>query len=436
LLIVSTNLPIFLNRGSKVIVLLLSLFWLGNVDGVVQAQISTNGGITDAQILDVVNRVARHQLHPLKDGDYPAVSGSNALAVAATATAPEGIAWSYPWGVTLYGLLRSIEVTGDAAVGKFVVDHNLICARYYQWLDQVRQAAGDSDETKAFLHKAKIGGLLRLGNLDSCGSMGNEIIASVMRYPEQTIPAEKTVIKRIAKWVTQQQDRLPDGTFWRPKIMDGTLWPDDLYMGGVFLVRYGLYTSDQKYIDDAASQIIHQAALEEDSDGLWFHGYFQAEKKHAPFKWGRGNGWVTVTLVETLSALPENDPQRTALIDILRQQIDGLKKVQASDGLWRQVLDKPELWEETSCTAMFAYGIARAVNRGWIDASYMEMARHAFAGIAQNVTAEGVVKGTCQGTNIGKDLDYYINRPRPDDDLHGRGVTLLAGTEILLAGKK
>jgi len=33
-------------------------------------------------------------------------------------------------------------------------------------------------------------------------------------------------------------------------------------------------------------------------------------------------------------------------------------------------------------------------------------------------------------------LDYYITRTQPDDDLHGRGVVLLAGTELLLAGKK
>src|SRR6202012_4442427 len=108
--------------------------------------------------------------------------------------------------------------------------------------------------------------------------------------------------------------------------------------------------------------------------------------------------------VETLSAMPENDPLRPQLITILKNQIEGLKKVQAPDGMWRQVLDKPELWDETSCTAMFAYGIARAVNRGWIDASNMVIARKAFAGIAKIVTVDGVVKGTCEGTNIGKDL--------------------------------
>jgi len=54
--------------------------------------------------------------------------------------------------------------------------------------------------------------------------------------------------------------------------------------------------------------------------------------------------------------------------------------------MWRQVLDHPELWEETSCTAMFAYSIARAVNRGWIEPAHMAVARRAFGGIAQQVT--------------------------------------------------
>jgi len=275
-----------------------------------------------------------------------------------------------------------------------------------------------------------------LGSLDSCGAMGNELLECMLRHPDQVTAPEKQVLARIANWVVEKQDRLPDGTFWRPKSMNGTLWPDDLYMGGVFLVRYGLYTHEQKYIDDAANQIIHQAALEADADGLWFHGYFQNEKQHAPFKWGRGNGWVTVTMVETLSAMPENDPLRPQVLALLRQQVAGLKKVQAPDGMWRQVLDKPELWEETSATAMFAYGIARAVNRGWLDAADMAVARKAFAGIAKKVTADGGVNGTCIGTNIGRELSYYVKREQPDDDLHGRGVTLLAGTELLLAGKK
>src|SRR5580704_3262072 len=101
---------------------------------------SASAGITDAAILDVINRVAHHQLNPLKDGEYPSVKAPNALPSAQAATAPEGIAWSYPWGVTLYGLMRSTDVTGDKEVEKFVLDHNLICARYYNWLSGLRES--------------------------------------------------------------------------------------------------------------------------------------------------------------------------------------------------------------------------------------------------------------------------------------------------------
>jgi len=66
---------------------------------------------------------------------------------------------------------------------------------------------------------------------------------------------------------------------------------------------------------------------------------------------------------------------------------------------------------------MFAYGIARAVHRSWIDASNMAVARKAFAGIAKNVAADDTVRNTCMGTNISTDLNYYIERPHPDDSL-------------------
>jgi unsaturated rhamnogalacturonyl hydrolase len=389
--------------------------------------------ITDAQIRDIVNRVARHQVRPLAEGAYPEVKS---IEEAKAAKAPEGISWSYPWGVALYGVLRSTEVTSDQDAGKFVIEHDRICGRYYDWLAGVRKSITNQAEVSAFLRTTRIRGLMSLGNLDSCGAMGNQLLNAMLLHPDQVVPGEKNAAARIADWIVNKQDRLPDGTLWRSKSMNGTVWPDDLYMACPFLIRWAQYTGDSKHLDDAANQIIQQAALEQDSDGVWFHGYFVSEKKHAPFKWGRGNGWVTVATVEVLSALPENHPARAQLLDILRKQIDGLKPLQAPDGMWRQVLDKPELWEETSCTAMFAYGIARAVNRGWIDPANMTLARKAFAGLAKHVTPDGQVNGTCRGTNIGTDLEYYINRERPDNDAHGIGPVLLAGTEILSAKQK
>ncbi|HEY1663704.1 MAG TPA: glycoside hydrolase family 88 protein [Verrucomicrobiae bacterium] len=391
-----------------------------------QDRAKDSGGISNTEIRETVLRIAHHQIRPLSDGDYP-----TNLDDAKTAKAPEGIGWTYPWGVTLLGMERTAEVLGDPESDQFVVQHNLICGRYYHWLAGLEKQYGAAATN--FTYSTKLGELMSLGKLDYCGAMGTEMIESVMDHNNEISPDEQEVLARATDWVTHQQSRLPDGTLWRPEVDGGTVWPDDLYMGGTFQVHDGMYTHDQTLIDDTARQIIHQAALEQDSDGIWYHGYFMAQKQHAPFKWGRGNGWVMVTLVETLSAMPENDPLKPQLIAILQKQINGLEKVQAPDGMWRQVLDKPELWEETSCTAMFAYGIARAVNRGWIAPENMTVARRAFAGIAKNVGADGSVHGTCEGTSIGTTLDFYINRKRNADDLHGRGPVMLAGTEILSA---
>jgi len=120
----------------------------------------------------------------------------------------------------------------------------------------------------------------------------------------------------------------------------------------------------------------------------------------------------------------------------LRRHIDGIAVLQAPSGMWHQVLDHPELWEETSCTAMFSYSIARAVNRGWIDPSNMAVARRGFAGLCSNVTPKGIVNGTCEGTGIGTNLQFYVTRKRPDDDMHGRGPVMLAGAELLLSKNK
>lgn len=401
--------------------------------GVAARAESADGGITDAQIRDVLTRVAHHQIRPLAAGDMSPVKS---LAEAETALAPIGINWEYPWGVTLTGLQRAQDVVADPEVAALVAQHNAICGQYYVWLAGLRNiATNNSERLTKFYKTTHLRQMMTVDRLDYCGAMGGQLLEYFQRHPDAVTPEEKMLAAQPIDWVLHRQPRLPDGTFWRPTVMGGTIWPDDLYMGGVFLVRYGLYAHDLAPIHDAAQQLIHQAALEQDTDGLWFHGYLVGEHRHAPLKWGRANGWVILTLVETLDALPKDDPLRAPLLDILRKQFAGLKAVQAPDGRWRQILDHPDLWEETSCTAMFAYGLAHAAHAGWIDTTNLTVARHAFAGIATEVNADGAVAGTCIGTGIGQTVAFYRGRPQGADDYHGRGPVLLAAAELLRSGQ-
>lgn len=395
----------------------------------------------------VLELVSKHQIQTLADGDYTPVSTIDALQ---SARAPQGISWNYPWGVTLYGVIRASEYLDDKSGLEFALRHNQIVACDYAFLAAAGNKIGtNADGWKKFLQnreKVKIGGLMRLGHLDSCGAMGIQMLEGMLHHPASVTPEQKAVVERVADWVATKQERTAgDYIFWRPNSTDGdngfkiapqwpkgTIWIDDLYMGATYLARWYQYTGNENYITDAARQVIGMAKRVQDpASGIWFHAYSEPLKKHNPVKWGRANGWAMVSTAEILSVMPENHPLRGELLRILRSFIQGIKEVQAPSGLWRQILDDPGSWEETSCSAMFAYAIARAVNRGWISADYMDVARKGFAGVCTMVTEKGEVNGTCRGTNIGQDAAYYLNRPRPDDELHGRGVVLLAGAEIL-----
>src|SRR5260370_4653519 len=192
--------------------LILGLLLVGCTDNT-HVQLPANStapvSITDDEIRDVLNRVAHHQLHPLKDGDYTSVKDPNALALAQAAAQPDGITWSYPWGVALYGMIRSTDATGDKEVEKFVLDHNQICSRYYTWLTDLRANAGESPQMAELYDKASIHLLLRLGNLDSCGSMGAQTLEGILRHRGQESPEEKVVVPRLSDWIVNNQHRMP-----------------------------------------------------------------------------------------------------------------------------------------------------------------------------------------------------------------------------------
>ena len=80
---------------------------------------------------------------------------------------------------------------------------------------------------------------------------------------------------------------------------------------------------------------------------------------------------------------------------------------------------------------MFTYAIARSVNRGYIDARYASIAQRGWKGVMTKIRSDGQVRGVCAGTSVSDDLVYYYRRPTPLNDVHGIGVILLAGAELL-----
>jgi len=379
---------------------------------------------------DLIRLITDHQFpnNPLAKGNYPKRTWKDVE----HATLPKTMYWSYPVGVVQLGMQRGYEITHDKNVLKYISDNNNISADAFFWMSWQLSTFGK------IYDKADIEKLLRFkitgaGMLDDYGAMGAAILESKLRHNVKLSLNLSQLIDTIGYLITKKQDRLPDRTFWRPDSPDGpTIWADDLYMSLPFLTRWSKYKNDPGSLDDAALQIINFASYLQDSDGIWLHAYFVDKKTRSCCKWGRANGWVAVAIAEVLSVLPKSHPKYDSVYNIYKKHIDGLIKHQSASGLWNQVIDHPELtWgTETSCSAQFTYAIARGINRGWLDKSYIPIVNKAFTGLEKRITSNGSIDRVCMSTSIGDDLEYYNTRSFKDDDYHGNGLMLLALTEV------
>ncbi|MGA8232777.1 MAG: glycoside hydrolase family 88 protein, partial [Candidatus Acidiferrales bacterium] len=196
----------------------------------------------------------------------------------------------------------------------------------------------------------------------------------------------------------------------------------------VTLVQVQAYraTGDAKYIDRAATEMTAYLDQLQQPNGLFFHA------PDVPFFWGRGNGWVAAGMTEILRALPKNHPQRARIMKSYREMMSSLLHFQGQDGLWRQLLDHPEAWPETSCSAMFTFAMAAGAKEGWLDAKkYGPAARKGWLGLVSYLEPNGDIRNVCEGTSKLNDLNYYLTRKRNTGDLHGQAPLLWCAAEFL-----
>ena len=153
---------------------------------------------------------------------------------------------------------------------------------------------------------------------------------------------------------------------------------------------------------------------------------------HPQFHWARANGWAVMTLVELLEVLPESHPGYATILDQLQAHVAGLAACQSGTGFWHQLLDRSDSYLKTSATAIFAYSIARSINRGYIDKlAYSTMILLAWNAVSTKVNETGQVTGTCVGTGMAFAPAFYYHRPVNPYAAHGYGLVLLAGAEVM-----
>jgi len=328
----------------------------------------------------------------------------------------------YEMGVVHTAMLRASAVTGDARFAAYTAKHlQFIAEKLPYFQKSAAQFGTDKNGFRSILEPRA---------LDDSGSM----CAALLRARHSQVgPDLKPVIDTWSEWIGKKQYRLSDGTFARQRPQAQSLWADDAYMGIPALAEMGRLTGDRAWFDDAVSNVTTMTArLFNPSKGLYAHGWNAANPNAPRFYWGRATGWIVVAMCDLLDVLPADHPGRATVLSQLRATLKGVAEYQSGSGFWHQMVDRNDSYLETSATAMFTYGIAHAVNEGWISpATYGSIAQAGWVALSTKINVQGQIEGTCVGTTYASDQVYYYNRPQSVKALHGYGATMLAGVEMI-----
>jgi len=334
---------------------------------------------------------------------------------------------SYEWGVTYAGMLLASQNTSDSKYAKYTLDRMELLSELFSQVLKLEEKQSD------FRHP--IGSILHPHALDDAGAMCAAMIKSKQYGFEGEL---NPMIENFIDYISNKQLRLEDGTFARNRPMKNSLWLDDLFMSVPALAYMGKYTYDNRYFDDAVKQVLQFSdRMFNQEKGLYMHAYIMDMEEHPQFHWGRANGWAIMTMIELLEVLPDDYTGRDKVLDYLQKHIYGLSHYQSGKGFWHQLIDRNDSYLETSATAIFTYSIARAINRGYVDAkAYGPMVCLAWNAVATKVNEKGQVEGTCVGTGMAFDPAFYYYRPVNIYAAHGYGPVLLAGAEMITLLKK
>ena len=246
--------------------------------------------------------------------------------------------------------------------------------------------------------------------------------------------------------------RGPSGGFWHKQTYPNQMWLDSIYMGEPFLMRYaslgtcGAYCSDTVF----AQTLLIARHVRDANTGLLYHAWDDSPAAmkaawadatgRSPAVWGRALGWYAMTLVDVLPDLPSG-ARRDQLLSILQGLALGFKNTQdAKTGLWYQVVDqgsRSDNWLESSSSGMVVYTLKVAVDRGYIDSSYLSVAKKGWQGMMTKVMTDtaGVpsITGAVKGMGVQNNYAGYIGnslKPLLTDSSHGLCSIMLAAAEM------
>lgn len=325
--------------------------------------------------------------------------------------------WHYTFMVGSYGLLNASKTLSNATYLSYFQDHMRIMVDYFDYM----RYEHEHFSSPSFLDISST-----LHDLDSIGSIGRNLSEFYEMQPSKdTLHVLDTLLSAMETNIP----RFEDGVFHRERDM----WADDTFMSCPFLVRAARIKREPRYAKEAIHQLLgFRDRLWIEDEELFSHIFFLDDAKKNSIPWGRGNGWVLVSMSDVLANAPKSTPRYDELTQAFQAFARGIVKCQDASGLWHQVLNRPDSYSETSCTALFAIALCRGIRLGILPEEYKKNIMHACEAILrEKVDDTFSVRDVCMGSGNAREAEYYMALGTVQDDDHGTGVILTMLSEVV-----
>ena len=315
--------------------------------------------------------------------------------------------WRYTQGVTLWALILLHEELGDSA-----------------YLAQVRASLESYDEH----------GRIRADGgdepIDYIGAMAHAILEYSLRTDDGRFLDK---VLEAARFFRDDAARTPEGLIaYHSDPERGRIWMDALFMVTPLMAKAGKHLGDESYYDDVLAQFAgFTERLRDPEVGLYHQGFNWHGPGPSPGYWGRANGWTALAMTEVLDTIPASYPGYDDLLLLYKDFASAITGHQGSGGMWHQLLNRPDSYEETSCTAMFVYALGCGVQRGWLADEYIGVVERGFEGLSRMISLGGTIENICPGTSTRSSEEAYFDRGPGANDAHGIGPVLLAQYAVM-----
>ena len=341
--------------------------------------------------------------------------------------------WNYEMGVVLTGIQRLWEITRDEKYRNYI--------------------------KKIIDHFITEDGSIRTYNLEEYNfdniPAGRQLLFLYEEFKEEKYKKAADLLRKQLAW----QPRNKVGGFWHKLKYPYQMWLDGLYMAAPFYANHSAINKQTKDFDDIINQFVWMEKYSRDSaTGLLYHGWDESHLQQwadpktgkSPEFWNRAMGWYFMGLVDVLDYIPKDHPRRVELLQIVNRLVTAVLRFQDKpSGVWWQITNKANQegnYLESSGTAMFVFGLAKSINKGYIPKSYHSVVMKAYNGMVKtfvvkdssgNVHYINAVSGAGLGGNPYRSGSYlyYVSEPKRDDDLKAIGPFIQACIEVYRMNK-